>query len=151
MEHFENVCPVFVCNADTDVGHGYTEKTVCRFPTAHGYASTILVKFYGIGKKVQNDLLKTHGIRAQMNGRAITEGIDDHDVPVFAQGHDKGHTVGYDAVDLYIFKAQRYLVGFDPRQIKDVVDEDEKVIAAADNTFDMFVLRCRKRLLGIEL
>ena len=66
--------------------------------------------------------------------------IDDRYPLRLSKGDSQGHAVRDDIISIHLFKGKIELIGLDPGQIKNLVDEIKKVVPPGQNALDVLVL-----------
>ena len=89
---------------------------------------TFVGEFGGVGKQVEQNLADAHGVRAhggQVGGQVAVQG----DWFILEQPGDGGHDAGGEFRQVDLIEGQLHLPGFDAREVEDVVDQAEQVLA----------------------
>ncbi len=129
-----------LCNAKAGVRDANTQKPVICFPAFDRDRTAVAIVFYGIGQEVDQRLLETHLVSANKHTRTLAELIGNYDVSRLSKRKRHLDAFGDNRVGLKIFDIKGKLVRLDFRQIKNLVNELEKMVAAEKDAINVLVL-----------
>ena len=95
---------------------------------AHRHLSFGRREFHGVGDKIEQDLLQRAFVAKQLGAAGGHFGVKDYAAGLSARGHQR-QAVGDQHAQIDLGFVQGHAPGFDLRQIEDVVDQRQQVMA----------------------